>query len=187
MSETRNNTKKWYVISTFTNRERAVADALEKRKIAFDLQNNIFRIVVAEKEEPVLDKEGRPTGKTKKVNFYPGYVFVEMIMSDDAWFVVRNTPDASGFVGSSGKGTKPFPVSNEEIEPILKRLKIAETIQADYKVGDHVRIISSTFEGTEGYIDSINQETGEAVVNILMFGKPQPISVDFSEIELIKE
>lgn len=177
-------TKQWYVVNTYSGRERAVADMLEKRKYTQNLENYIFRIVVAETVEPGM-KNGKPTGKDVVKNLYPGYVFIEMIMTDDAWFMVRNTPDVTGFVGSSGKGTKPFPIPNEEIEPVLKRMNIIdENMFSNYKVGDHIRIISGSFENSEGTIESIDSETKKVSVSILFFGRPTTIEADFFEIEL---
>lgn len=177
-------TKQWYVVNTYSGRERAVADMLEKRKYTQNLENYIFRIVVAETVEPGM-KNGKPTGKDVVKNLYPGYVFIEMIMTDDAWFMVRNTPDVTGFVGSSGKGTKPFPIPNEEIEPVLKRMNIIdENMFSNYKVGDHIRIISGSFENSEGTIESIDFETKKVSVSILFFGRPTTIEADFFEIEL---
>ena len=176
-------TKQWYVVNTYSGRERAVADMLEKRKYTQNLENYIFRIVVAETVEPGM-KNGKPTGKDVVKNLYPGYVFIEMIMTDDAWFMVRNTPDVTGFVGSSGKGTKPFPIPNEEIEPVLKRMNIIdENMFSNYKVGDHIRIISGSFENSEGTIESIDSETKKVSVSILFFGRPTTIEADFFEIE----
>lgn len=177
-------TKQWYVVNTYSGRERAVADMLEKRKYTQNLENYIFRIVVAETVEPGM-KNGKPTGKDVVKNLYPGYVFIEMIMTDDAWFMVRNTPDVTGFVGSSGKGTKPFPIPNEEIEPVLKRMNIIdENMFSNYKVGDHIRIISGSFENSEGTIESIDSETKKVSVSIFFFGRPTTIEADFFEIEL---
>lgn len=177
-------TKQWYVVNTYSGRERAVADMLEKRKYTQNLEKYIFRIVVAETVEPGM-KNGKPTGKDVVKNLYPGYVFIEMIMTDDAWFMVRNTPDVTGFVGSSGKGTKPFPIPNEEIEPVLKRMNIIdENMFSNYKVGDHIRIISGSFENSEGTIESIDSETKKVSVSILFFGRPTTIEADFFEIEL---
>ena len=177
-------TKQWYVVNTYSGRERAVADMLEKRKYTQNLENYIFRIVVAETVEPGM-KNGKPTGRDVVKNLYPGYVFIEMIMTDDAWFMVRNTPDVTGFVGSSGKGTKPFPIPNEEIEPVLKRMNIIdENMFSNYKVGDHIRIISGSFENSEGTIESIDSETKKVSVSILFFGRPTTIEADFFEIEL---
>lgn len=175
----------WYVVNTYTGRERAVRDSLEMRSNKLNFSNMIHRIIVAEYEEPVLDKAtGKPNGKMKTKNYYPGYVFIEMKMSDEAWYMVRNTPDVTGFVGSSGKGTKPFPIPKSEIEPILKKLKIpGDDIFTDYKVGDNIKILAGTFEDTEGTILAVHPETQTVDVSITFFGRPAPITVSFSEIE----
>ena len=177
--------KAWYVVNTYSTHERKVADYLQKRVESMGLQQLIFRIVVAEQEVPVMDREtGLPTEKTRMKNLYPGYVFVEMIMTDYAWYVVRNTPGVTGFVGSSGKGTKPFPVPREQIEPVLKRMgMIDESMYDRYVDGDLVKIIHGPFEGTEGHIISINKDTGVVEVEAIFFGRPTKVEVDFSEIE----
>ena len=179
--------KAWYVVNTYSTHERKVADYLQKRVESMGLQQLIFRIVVAEQEVPVMDREtGLPTEKTRMKNLYPGYVFVEMIMTDYAWYVVRNTPGVTGFVGSSGKGTKPFPIPREQIEPVLKRMGMVDESMYDrYKEGDPVKVIHGPFEGTEGKILSINRETGAVVVETYFFGKSTNVEIDFSEIEKI--
>ena len=179
--------KAWYVVNTYSTHERKVADNLKKRVETMGLQNLIDRIIVAEQEVPVMDREtGLPTNKTRMKNLYPGYVFVEMIMTDYAWYVVRNTPGVTGFVGSSGKGTKPFPVPREQIEPVLKRMgMIDESMYDRYVDGDLVKIIHGPFEGTEGHILSINKDTGVVEVEAIFFGRPTKVEVDFSEIEKI--
>ena len=101
--------KQWYVVNSYSGHEDKVKANLERRVVSMGLEDYVFRIIVAEVEQPVL-KDGQPTGKTKLKNLYPGYVFIEMIMTDEAWFMVRNTPGVTGFVGSSGGGTKPFPI-----------------------------------------------------------------------------
>ena len=177
--------KAWYVVNTYSTHERKVADNLARRVESMGLQNLITRIVVAEQEVPVL-KDGIDTGKTRMKNLYPGYVFVEMIMTDYAWYVVRNTPGVTGFVGSSGKGTKPFPVPREQIEPVLKRMgMIDESMYDRYADGDMVKIIHGPFEGTEGRILSINKDTGVVEVEAMFFGRATKVEVDFSEIEKI--
>lgn len=176
--------KQWFVVNTYSGREKEVAESLEQRSKNLNFRNKIFRIVVAEFEEEILDKDGKPTGKTKIVNLYPGYVFIEMIMSDEAWYLVRNTPDVTGFVGSSGKGTKPFPVPREEIEPVLKRMRIADDeMYTDYKVGDVVKVLAGTFEDSEGTITAVNPQTSEVTIQITFFGRLTPITAKFSEIE----
>lgn len=178
--------KQWYVVNTYSGHERNVADYLEKRRDSMMLQDYVFRIVVAEYTEPVLNKDGKPTNRVKTKNLYPGYVFIEMIMTDDAWFMVRNTPGVTGFVGSSGGGTKPFPIPREEIEPVLKRMNIEDAdMYSDYEVGDVVRVLSGTFEGSEGKIDIVDTENSEVTILIIFFGRTTPITVKFSEIEKI--
>ena len=178
--------KAWYVVSTYSTHERKVAYNLQKRVESMGLDDLIFRIVVVEQEVPVM-KDGLPTGKTRMKNLYPGYVFVEMIMTDYAWYIVRNTPGVTGFVGSAGKGTKPFPVPREQIEPVLKRMGMVDESMYDrYKENDNVKVIHGPLEGTEGRILSINRETGVVEVETLFFGKTTKVEVDFSEIEKIQ-
>ena len=179
--------KAWYVVNTYSTHERKVADNLKRRVESMGLDELIFRIIVAEQEVPVMDREtGMPSGKTRMKNLYPGYVFVEMIMTDYAWYVVRNTPGVTGFVGSSGKGTKPFPVPREQIEPVLKRMGMVDDSMYDrYKEGDLVKVIHGPLEGTEGHILSINRETGAVEVETVFFGRSTKVEVDFSEIERI--
>ena len=186
-SEVKLGEKAWFVVNTYSTHERKVAENLERRVKSMGISELVFRIIVAEQEVAVLDKEtGLPTGKTKMKNLYPGYVFVEMIMTDYAWYVVRNTQGVTGFVGSSGKGTKPFPVPREEIEPVLKRMGIVDdTMYNRYSEGDYVRVIHGPLEGTEGTIVSINKETGIVELEAVFFGRRTKAEVDFSEIEKI--
>ena len=186
-SEGKLGEKAWYVVNTYSTHERKVADNLKRRVESMGLEDLIFRIIVAEQEVPVMDREtGLPSGKTRMKNLYPGYVFVEMIMTDYAWYVVRNTPGVTGFVGSSGKGTKPFPVPREQVEPVLKRMGMVDDSMYDrYKEGDLVKVIHGPLEGTEGNILSINRETGVVEVETVFFGRSTKVEVDFSEIERI--
>ncbi len=179
--------KAWYVVNTYSTHENKVAFNLKKRVESMGLEDLIFRIIVAEQEVPMMDREtGLPTGKTRMKNLYPGYVFVEMIMTDYAWYVVRNTPGVTGFVGSSGKGTKPFPVPREQIEPVLKRMGMVDESMYDrYNEGDYVKVIRGTLEGTEGRILSINRDTGAVEIETVFFGRTTRVEVDFSEIERI--
>ncbi|NLI94526.1 MAG: transcription termination/antitermination factor NusG [Erysipelotrichaceae bacterium] len=175
----------WYVVNSYSGRENIVKVNLERRTKSMDLEEYIGRVLVAEIEVDAM-RQGKPTGKTKMKNLYPGYVFIEMIMTDEAWYMVRNTPDVTGFVGSSGGGTKPFPVPREQIEPILKRLgEIDESMYDRYNDGDSVKVIHGAFEGTEGIIQSINKETGEVIIEATFFGRPTTFEVDFGEIEKV--
>ena len=177
--------KRWYIVTTYSQHENKVADNLRKRIQTMNLQDYIFNVLVAEQEVPVL-KDGMPTGKTKMKNLFPGNIFVEMIMTDNSWYVVRNTPGVTGIAGSAGGGQKPTPVSKEEIEPVLKRMGIIDSSMYDhYNVGDPVRVIRGALEGTEGKILSIDKETGACRVETIFFGRATPVDVDFSEIERI--
>ena len=177
--------KQGYIINTYSQHETKTADNLKKRIQSMNMQDYILRVIVAEQEVPQL-KDGLPTGKTKMVNLYPGYIFVEMIMTDQSWYIVRNTPGVTGIAGSSGGGQKPTPVTREEIEPVLKRMGMVDESMYDrYNVGDRVKVIHGPLEGTEGTIISIDKTTGECRVDTVFFGRSTPIDVDFSEIERI--
>ena len=161
---------------------------------SMNLKDYVFRIVVAEEEVQAKNKDGKPlfvknkeTGieepKMKIINLYPGYVFVEMIMTDESWFMIRNTPGVTGIAGSSGGGQKPTPVSGKEIETVLKRMGVVDnSMYEGYKEGDYVKIIHGTFAGTEGKITSIDKANGTVVVQTMFFGKATPTEVEFSEI-----
>ena len=175
--------KHWYIVTTYSQHENKVANNLRKRVETMNLKDYIFNVLVAEQEVPVL-KDGLPTGKTKMKNLFPGNVFIEMIMDDNTWYVVRNTPGVTGIAGSSGGGQKPTPVSREEMEPVLKRMgMIDESMISQYNVGDIVKIISGTLEGTEGRIIEINKDNGACRVEITFFGRNTIADVEFSEIE----
>ncbi|HBB05495.1 MAG TPA: transcription termination/antitermination protein NusG [Firmicutes bacterium] len=177
--------KQWYIVTTYSMHEAKTAENLNKRIKTMGMQNEIFRVLVAEVEEPVL-KDGIPTGKMKTRNLYPGYIFVEMIMTDTSWYIVRNTPGVTGIAGSSGGGQKPTPVTRQEIEPVLKRMGLVDSSMYDrYGVGDKVKVIKGPLEGTEGTILSIDKETGACRVDTIFFGRSTPVDVDFSEIEKI--
>lgn len=177
--------KQWYIVTTYSMHETKTAENLKRRIVSMNMQDYILRVLVAEQEVPVL-KDGIPTGKTKMKNLYPGYVFVEMIMTDQSWFVVRNTPGVTGIAGSSGGGQKPTPVTREEIEPVLKRMGMIDSSMYDrYNVGDAVKVIHGPMEGTTGKIVSIDKETGACRVETVFFGRATALDVDFSEIERI--
>ncbi|MCQ3035061.1 MAG: transcription termination/antitermination protein NusG [Bacilli bacterium] len=184
--------KHWYVVNTYSMHERKVADNLLKRVETMGLSDRILDIIVCEEEVPVLkegmpqvDKDGHP--KTKMKNLYPGYIFVEMILTDEIWYIVRNTPGVTGITGSSGGGQKPSPVSNEQMEPILKRVgKVDMSMYDRYSVGDLVKVIHGPLDGTEGTIQSIDKETGAVRVLTVFFGRETPVDVEFSEIEKVQ-
>ena len=155
--------KNWYVVNTYASHENKVKDNIVRRIESMNMEDYIFRVVVAEYEEPVK-KDGVLTGKFKTKNMYPGYIFIEMIMTDEAWYVVRNTPGVTGFIGSSGKGTKPFPVS-------------------EYKVGDTIRVINGPLNGEIAMIEELDEEKGLITFKKVFFGREQDIQVSVNDIE----
>lgn len=183
--------KQWYVVNTYSGREKIVANYLELRKETMHMEDLIFRIVVAEQEEIVLDKKtNRPAtnkkGEVKKkiINLYPGYIFVEAIMSDEAWYVIRNTQGVTGLVGSSGAGTKPFPIPKEDMTPILQKMNLVEAVsKGAYAIGDKVLIIDGPFVDGEGEITAIDDANSTASVSLTFFGRPTNVDVPFKLIQ----
>lgn len=198
MEETNNTNKlaekQWYIATTYSGHEQKAAENIKRRIESMNLKDYVFRIVVAEEQVQEKDKDGKlktvknkETGleepKMKTINLYPGYVFVEMIMTDESWFMIRNTPGVTGIAGSSGGGQKPTPVSSREIEAVLKRMGVVDSsMYEDYHVGDLVKIIHGTFDGLEGKISSIDKESGTVVVQTMFFGRVTPVELEFSEI-----
>lgn len=176
--------KEWYVVNTYAGHENRVKEYLERRIETMGLQECLFRIVVAETAE-IEYKNGKQVEKVK--NLYSGYLFVEMIMTDEAWYIVRNTPGVTGFIGSSGRGAKPFPVSQEEIESILRRLGMSERkLNIDFVVGDRVKILSGPFTGIEGTVEEVHNDARNAVVLTILFGRETPTEVDFVNLEKVE-
>lgn len=180
MSELR---KEWYVVNTYAGHENRVKDNLLRRAQTMGIEDNLFRILVAEEEE-ITFKNGKQVKKMK--NLYPGYLFVEMVMTDDAWYVVRNTPGVTGFIGSSGGGAKPFPVSADEIESILRRMGLSDKkIVVDFTTNDAVRILNGPFKGMEGTIESMDDDNETAMVLIVLFGRETPTEIGYGDLEKI--
>ena len=176
--------KEWYVVNTYAGHENRVKENLIRRVETMGLQDALFRIVVAEETE-IEYKNGKEVEKT--YNLFPGYLFVEMIMTDEAWYVVRNTPGVTGFIGSSGGGAKPFPVAESEIQVILRRLGIKEKrVQVDFVKGDRVKILSGSFTGSEGTVESLNDEAQTAKVLLILFGREIPTDISYSDLEKVE-
>ncbi len=195
MSENINAEKKWYIVTTYSGNEKKAKENILRRVESMDLQDYVFRVIVAEEEEVEIDKKtGQPkmvkdkeTGemvqKTKAKNLFPGYVFVEMIMTDESWFMVRNTPLVTGIAGSSGGGQKPAPVTPKQMESVLKIMGYVDNSMYDrYHIGDNVKIVHGTFEGIDGTITSIDKEQGIVKIDAVFFGRHTPVEVDFTEI-----
>ncbi|KIP20536.1 Transcription antitermination protein nusG [Anoxybacillus ayderensis] len=175
--------KNWYVIHTYSGYENKVKTNLEKRVESMGMQDKIFRVIVPEEEE--TDTKG---GKKKvvKKKVFPGYVLVEMIMTDDSWYVVRNTPGVTGFVGSAGAGSKPTPLLEEEVSAILKRMGVdLIELEFDFELNEAVRIKEGPFANFVGTIQEIEMEKQKVTVLVDMFGRETPVELDFSQIEKI--
>ena len=176
--------KQWYVVNTYSGHENKVKEKLEMRAESMDMKDYIFRVIVPEQRE-VEVKDGVTKEKVKKM--FPGYVLVEMIMTDEAWFVVRNTPGVTGFLGSSGKGAKPFPLFPHEIEKILNTMGMStKEVVVDLKEGDRVKITDGPFKLMAGKVTSVDTENNKATVSIDLFGQETSVEVDLTQIELDK-
>ncbi|GAB6158624.1 transcription termination/antitermination protein NusG [Desulfotomaculum varum] len=168
----------WYVVHTYSGYENKVKANLEKRIESMNMEDKIFRILVPMEDEVEI-KNGKKKVSKKKV--FPGYVLVEMIMTDDSWYVVRNTPGVTGFVGT---GSKPIPLSQEEARAIIKQMGLEEPkTRIDVSVGENVKVIDGPFENFVGVIEEIYPEKGKVKVMVSMFGRETPIELDFSQIE----
>jgi transcriptional antiterminator NusG len=172
--------KLWYVVHTYSGYENKVKANLEKRIESMNMEEKIFRILVPMEDEIEI-KNGKKKITKRKV--FPGYVLVEMFMTDDSWYVVRNTPGVTGFVGS---GSKPIPLDEAEAMRIIRQLGGEELrTRVDFNLGETVRVISGPFENFVGVIDEINLEKGKLRVNVAMFGRETPIELDFEQVEKI--
>ncbi len=175
--------KKWYVVNTYSGHENKVKEKLEMRTVSMGMEDYIFRVIVPE-EKVIEEKNGVKKEKIKKL--FPGYILVEMVMTDEAWFVVRNTPGVTGFIGSSGKGAKPFPLQPYEVDKILNDMGMSRLeVNTDLKEGTLVKVISGPFSGMEGKIDSVDKDNNKLIVLLDLFGQETSVEVEFSQIEKI--
>ena len=175
--------KKWYVLHTYAGYENKVKTNLESRAQSMGMEDYIFRVVVPEEEKVEKTKTGKEKVETLKT--FPGYVLVEMVMTDQSWYVVRNTPGVTGFVGSHGAGSKPAPLLDEEIQHILNQLEANEQQQADFdaEVGDAVTITEGAFADMVGKITEIDAEKMKVRVLIDMFGRETMAELNFDQVK----
>lgn len=172
--------KEWYVVNSYVGHEDSVKEKLEARAESMGMQDYIFRVIIPETTEVEI-KDGVKKEKVKKM--FPGYLLVEMVMSDEAWYVVRNTPGVTGFIGSSGKGAKPTPVLPQEIDRILANMGMSRVnIESEMAVGDKVNIIDGPFKGMIGVIDNIDLENNRMNVLIDLFGQETPVEVELFQV-----
>ncbi|TSC56535.1 MAG: hypothetical protein Greene071421_160 [Parcubacteria group bacterium Greene0714_21] len=170
--------RNWYVIHTYSGYEDAVARNLKQRIESLGMQDKIFSVLVP-KEKKIKIKNGKRKLVEEKI--YPGYVLVEMIVTDDSWYVVRNTPNVTGFVGS---GTTPIPVETAEIESLKKRMGVDEPLYLiEVEPGDVVKITDGPFRDFEGKVSNVDQERGKVKVLVNMFGRDTPVELDSLQIK----
>ena len=170
--------RRWYAIHTYSGYEENVSHNLKQRIESMDMDGKIFNILI-----PIEKKIKIKNGKRKVVEekIFPGYVLVEMIVADDSWYVVRNTPNVTGFIGS---GTTPTPLSEKEIKDLQKRMGVEEPkFNIDVSKGSPVKIVDGPFKNIEGKVIDVDEDKGKVKVLVSMFGRETPIELDFLQIK----
>lgn len=170
----------WYAIHTYSGYENAVARNLRQRIDSLGMGDRIFDVVVP-MEKKIKIKGGKRVEEEEKI--YPGYVLVDMVVTDDSWYVVRNTPRVTGFVGS---GVHPVPLGQAEIDGLFKRMH-SDTVKhkIDLSIDDHVMIVDGPFKELEGKIGEVDEERGKVKVMVSMFGRETPVELDFLQVKKI--
>lgn len=172
--------RRWYVLHTYSGYEENVERNLRQRIDSMDMQDKIFDIIIP-KEKKIKIKNGKRKVVEEKI--YPGYVLVNMIVTDDSWYVVRNTPNVTGFVGT---GTTPTPITEEEVKILQKKMGMEEPkYEIDVTVGTPVRIVDGPFKNIEGKISAVDEERGKVKVLINMFGRETQTELDFLQVKKI--
>jgi transcriptional antiterminator NusG len=171
----------WYVVHAYSGHEEKVRNNLMKRVDSMDMHDRIFEVLVPT-EDVIEIKDGQRRHVAKRT--FPGYILVNMIMSDESWYVVRNTPGVTSFVGS---GNKPVPLQEKEIKSIQKQIKAeAPKVRVEYQVGENVRVIDGPFSDFHGKVDEINADKGKLKVLVNMFGRETPVELDLLQVERLK-
>ena len=170
--------RNWYAVHTYSGYEDTVARNLKQRIESLGMEDKIFNVLVPI-EKKIRIKKGKR--RTVEERIYPGYVLVEMIVTDDSWYVVRNTPRVTGFVGS---GTDPTSLSRDEVDVLFRRMQgDAPKFQVDLRVGDNVRIADGPFKEHEGKVSEVDNERGRVKVLVPIFGRETPVDLDFLQVE----
>lgn len=180
--------KRWYVVQTYSGYENSVKNDLISRIDSMNLHGKLLQVLVPEEEYEETDKKG--VKKTKVRKLFPGYLFLEMEVvkeiDDETWFTIRNTPKVTGFLGSSGHGTKPVPVPEDEMNLILSRLGKIELKTVTYNVGDEVEVVVGPFVGQTGSISKVDNEKETVTILIEMFGRSTPSELKFTEVKKLR-
>ncbi|MDP2741731.1 MAG: transcription termination/antitermination protein NusG [bacterium] len=170
--------RRWYVIHTYSGYEDAVAKNLKQRIESLGMEDKIFNVLVP-KEKKIKIKNSKR--KTVEEKIYPGYVLVEMIVTDASWYVVRNTPRVTGFLGA---GTTPIPVSQKDIDELMKKVEAEEPqFKIDFEIGSSIKITDGPFKGFEGKVSEVDQTRGKIKVLVNMFGRDTPVELDSLQIK----
>jgi transcriptional antiterminator NusG len=178
MAKQHSEGRHWYVIHTYSGYEEKVAENLRQRIKSLQMEDKIFDVIVP-KEKTIEIRNGRRRTVEKRI--FPGYVMVDMIVTDDSWYVVRNTPQVTGFIGS---GTTPIPMSEREVSVIQKRMGVEEPkYQIDLNPGDLVSITDGPFKGFDGAVDNVDEEKGKIKVMVSMFGRETPVELDSLQVK----
>ncbi len=180
MSKQHSEGRNWYVIHTYSGYEEKVAENLNQRIKSLNMEDKIFDVIVP-KEKTIEIKNGRRRTVEKRI--FPGYVLVEMIVTDDSWYVVRNTPQVTGFIGS---GTTPIPMSEQEVAVIQRRMGLEEPkFLIDLAKGDLVGIVDGPFKGFDGAVEDVDQVKGKIKVMVSMFGRETPVELDSLQVKKV--
>lgn len=180
MSKRYDSSKQWYAIHTYSGYEEKVAESIRQRADSLEMKDKIFQVLVP-KEKMIEVKNGKRKVVEKRI--FQGYVMVQMKMSEDAWYIVRNTPSVTGFVGS---GSEPTPISQDEMEKIMKRMgKEEPKHKIDFNIGEVVNIIDGPFKGFDGAINEIDPAKGKLKVLVNMFGRETPVELDSLQVKRV--
>lgn len=170
--------RRWYVLHTYSGYEENVARNLRQRIESMDMEDKIFNVLIPT-ENRIRIKNGKRKIVTEKI--FPGYVLVEMVVTDDSWYVVRNTPNVTGFIGS---GTTPTPIAETEVRALLERMGVAEPkYKIDVEVNSAVRITDGPFKEFEGKVAEVDEGRGKVKVLVSMFGRETPVELDFLQVK----
>ena len=173
--------KQWYVVNTYSGHESKVKEKLLAKAESMGMEDYIFRVVIPE-EKVIAVKDGVTKEKIKKM--FPGYILVEMVMSDEAWYVVRNTPGVTGFIGSSGKGAKPTPLQPYEVDNILNNMGISRVdVSKDLDVDSKVKIVAGPFNGMYGKVVNIDLANNKVNLSVDLFGQETSVEVEINQIQ----
>ena len=175
-----NQGRRWYVIHTYSGYEENVAQNLKQRVDSLDMEDKIFNILIPT-EKKIKIKNGKRKVVEEKI--FPGYILVEMVVTDESWYIVRNTPNVTGFIGT---GTIPTPISDAEVKSLQKRMGVEDPkFQIDVVIGSPVKINEGPFKNMEGKVTSVDEAKGKVKVSVSLFGRETPVELDFLQIKKV--